>query len=70
MESTKCRYGTGGQQLCQNPLAKLHGPFLMAGGAKISPFTREGQGPFRPARVASNSGKTLMEVTTGQVAGN
>jgi len=56
----------GPEHLPAEPLAQLHAAFLPTARAEFSFFTRERQEPFRAARSATNPGKTLMELPTGQ----
>ena len=53
--------------MAAEPLAELDRPFLMAGGADISSFTRECEDSFRATGIASNPGKALMQIPARSV---
>jgi hypothetical protein len=59
------RYGL--EDLLTEPLAELHHPFLMAGGAEVATLTREGKKVFMAAALALHTGEAVMEDAAIQV---
>ena len=60
--------GHGRENMRQNPLTKGHGPFLMAGRAKVAPFTGECRSRSVPHRSHRILAKPACMSATGEVA--
>ena len=49
------------------PFPEFHHPFLMAGGAEMTPLAREGQELFVAAVFAFHTGKPVVDVAAIQI---